>query len=281
MVECARDFMILVDIITFLLGAAILGVAIYVLVSYSYFSILVSINTVYISLAVGGALMLVACLGCVASQRGHKGLLCLYLLIVAACLAAQIASVVLVSQYGGEISSQGSSVSGGLTQATSQELNNAILSTYVACCLGCSSTGQTNCNNQQTYFNITLANCQATGGPSPPPTICASVATCTTGDATQQACFVSPTKIPPVSPDQGICNTFATLHYNGTIPIVGSASTGACGGGSPQAYINSFVVYFNSIFYWFTVGFGILCGIQALNLLAAIYILSCTSDRAK
>jgi len=277
MVECARDFMILVDIITFLLGCAILGVAIYVVISYSYFQVLVSINTVYISMGVGAALMLVACLGCVARQRGHKGLLCLYLFIVTGALAAQIASVVLVSEYAGVIKDQGILVSGGITTSVDKELNNAILSTYVSCCLGCSAIAQTNCNNQQEYFNNSIGFCSVSGV-----TVCSAVPTCSGTDPNQEGCFISPgTLIPPVSPDKGICTTFQTLNFNGSIPIVGPQVSGSCGGGSPQAYIKSFVTYFNTVFYWFIVGFGILCGIQALNLLAAIYLLSCTNDHTK
>jgi hypothetical protein len=274
MVECARDFMILVDIITFLLGCAVLGVAIYVLVTYSYFSALVSVNTVYISLGVGGALMFVACLGCLASQRGHKGLLCCYLFIVTAALAAQIASVVLVSRFAGQINDQSVLVSGGIAAAADQTLNNAILSTYVACCIGC-PTSQ-GCNNQQEYFNTTNPFCANNNT-----LICSPVEAC--AGPNSDGCFVNNAggKVPPVSIDKGVCDTFKGLRNGTNVPIVGSASSGSCGGGSPEAYINSVVGYFNGVFYWFIVGFGILCGIQALNLMAAIFLLCCTQDRPK
>jgi len=273
MVECARDFMILVDIITFLLGCAVLGVAIYVLVTYSYFSSLVSINTVYISLAVGGALMLVACLGCVASQRGHKGLLCIYLFIVTACLAAQIASVILVSRFAGQIDNQSVLISGGIATAADQTLNNAILSTYVACCIGCPP--EQGCNNQQEYFNATNPFCAVNNT-----VLCQPVKPC--AGANDDGCFINANGVvPPVSIDKGICDTFKTLKNGTNVALVGPMTLGSCGGGFPDAYINATVAYFNSIFYWFIVGFGILCGIQALNLMAAIFLLCCTNDRRK
>lgn len=275
MVECARSIMIFVDIITFLLGITILALSIYVVVAYSFFSPIVSLNTVYISMGVGGVLMLVACLGCVASQRGHKGLLCCYLFIVTAALAAQIASVVLVSRYAGQLNSQGPALSGQITDEFDRTLNNAILSTYVSCCVGCPA--EQNCTNAQTYFNVTLTPFCTVNSTR----VCDPVPTCGI-DPNQQACFKTPgAAIPPVSIDKGLCDTFQKFTNGSGVAIVGPQPTGACGGGSPAGYMASMVAYFNGVFYWFIVGFGILCGIQALNLLAAIFVLCCTTDRPK
>src|SRR5690349_19555907 len=117
MVELARDFMIFVDIITFLLGCAILGLAIYAVIGYSYMSVLVTLNTVYISMAVGAVLILISCFGCVASQRGHKTMLCIYLFFVTAALAAQIAATILVARFAGQLGAQGDMISGSITSA--------------------------------------------------------------------------------------------------------------------------------------------------------------------
>lgn len=274
MVELARGCMVCVDIITFCLGCAILGVAIYAIAGYGYFSIVLNLNTIYISMAIGAVLILVSCLGCIASQKGHKGLLCCYLCIVTAALAAQIAATVLIARFAGQISFQGGAVSGAITAEVDRTLNNAILSTYVGCCIGCPPSQ--NCTNQLTFFNQTLPECSLNNV-----LICEPVQNCI-GDPDQDACFINSNGvIPTIQPDQGLCNTFKSLKNSTGTPIVGNANEGGCGGGSPERYLNSFVDYFNGIFYWFIVAFGILCGIQALNLMAAIFLLLCVDDTRK
>lgn len=277
MVECARDFMLLVDFITFLLGCAILAVSIYAVVAYNYFQNLITFNTIYISMAVGGVLILVACFGCVASRRGHKGMLCIYLFVVTAALAAQIAATVLIANFAGALGNQSALISSSLTNQADILLNNAVYSSYTACCTGCPSAQ--NCTNIQPYYNQTLGNCFNSNTST---FICGLVPTCSDSDPNQQACFKNPgTSIPPVSIDQGICTTFQSLKNGTNVPLVGSALTGSCGGGSPLQYMHDFVAYFNSVFYYFIIAFGVLCGIQALNLLAACFILFCTNDRSK
>ena len=274
MVELARGFMVFVDVITFLLGIAILGLTIYVVVDYSSFGTLVSFDTIYISIAVGVALIIVSIIGCIASQKGYKHLLCCYLFIVTAALAAQIAGTVLISRYAGQIDKQNKFLSGSITDAADRELNNAILSTYVACCIGCPA--EQACTNIRPYYNLTLGNCFANNN-----TVCDPVPTCGV-DPNQDGCFINPgTSIPPVNIDEALCNTFKTFKNGTDIALVGPATTGSCGGGDPNTYLNDVVDYFNSGFYWFIVGFGILCGIQALNLIAALFVLCCIDDRAR
>jgi hypothetical protein len=276
MVECARDFMLLVDFITLLLGLAIIGVSIYVLVAYASFGALVTMNTVYISLAVGVLLTFVACFGCVASRKGHKTLLCIYLCFITIALAGQIAATVLIANYAGQISLQSTIVTGSITSETDRLLNNAILSTYTSCCTGCPQPE--GCNNAQPYFNKTQLECASNGV-----LICQMVPICTPNNVNDDGCYLNPGSLyPPVSIDQGLCDLFKTFTNSQGVPLVGSAPSGACGGGSPTQYTTDFVVYFNSIFYYFIIGFGVLCGLQGLNLLAAIFLLCCVKDnRAK
>ena len=280
MVECARDFMLFIDIITFLLGIAILGVSIYAVIEYSYFSSVLSFNTIYISMAVGGVLMLVACLGCVASRHGHKCLLCLYLVIVTLALAAQIAATILIADFAGALGSQSSLISSSITTSADQVLNNAILSTYVACCEGCPAIQ--GCNNGQTYFNDSLPFCTV-GNVAGGAEICGPVPICNSSnpDATDGCFQGNPTLIPPVSPDKAICVTFQQFTNASNVPLVGNASTGSCGGGSPNQYIVNFVSSFHSPVYYLILAFGILCALQGLNLLAAMYVLACTRDYVK
>jgi hypothetical protein len=97
--------LLFIDTITFLVGLTLLVLAAYAAYNYGSFVSLVNYNTIYITVAVGVVLIFVACLGCFASQKGHRMLLFCYLIIVLACLCAQIASAILVAQYLGKVSS--------------------------------------------------------------------------------------------------------------------------------------------------------------------------------
>jgi len=59
----------------------------------------VSANTLYMSLAAGILLMLTSCFGVFGTQRGHKGLLFCYLIMLTGVLALQCASAYEARQY--------------------------------------------------------------------------------------------------------------------------------------------------------------------------------------
>jgi len=264
--------MLIVDVITFLLGATILGLALYVMIDYAALGSVVSFSTVYISMAVGGVLILTACLGCLASRRGHKCLLGVYLIIITAALAAQIAATILISNFAGRLGGQDDLISSSITDEADRLMNNAIYSTYTTCCTGC--VPNQNCTNILPYYNKTNGNCLDANTTF----ICQLVPNC--ANSTQDACFLNPDTIPPVAVDGGVCDLFESVKNN-NVPLVGPAITGSCGGGSPNQYMADFVTYFNSVFYYFVIAFAVLCAIQFLNLMAAVFILCCSTEPPK
>lgn len=246
-----------------------LGFAAYARVHFGYFEQIINLNTIYITVVVGVALIFVAALGCFASQKGHKCLLFVYLVIVFSALIAQIASAILVGQYLGKINDVPNT--GYITDVFSIQVNNGILSTFTACCTGCpdSPVDTTVCQVGMTapYYSRPLANCNSTlGQPA-----CKYVRKCDVGYS-NSSCFAGTvTQVPPLNPDGAFCATFAAFSVNNRT-IVGPYSTGSCGGGSPSAYMSTVVSYINSQYRYIIIAFSVLCGLQALNFLASFYL---------
>ena len=248
-----------------------------VVIAYNYFSAFTALNTVYITMGVGGVLFLIGLLGCFASfqtKRRHYGFLWIYTFFVLLAFAAQIASTVLVAEYAGYIQTQNSVISSGLTNSIDISLNDAILSSYTACCIGCPSGMSPRCTDPQPFYNKSLDFC-ISGNVS----VCAPVQICPSNNPNVAGCFVETSNYPPIQIDPGICTIFESLT-NGSVPIVGSAITGACGGGNPVTYQHSVSAYFSSKVVYVIIGFSVLAALQGINLFLSVCAL-CFEKRPK
>lgn len=274
--SCALGFMKFIDVVTLLLGAALFGVSIYFAVTYNSFATLVPFSTLYISLGVGAGLLLVGCFGCAATHSakfGHKKILCCYLFFVILLCVLQVVSTVLISNFLGVINLTEQTTSSQITDAENLFLSNAILSVYTACCTGCPENANPPCNNALPFFsNVTAAPCQNF--------TCSAVPNCQS--SSPDDCYVSDidgepvnTLYPPVAIEEPICDFFATVAKNDDKFIVGAASQKMCGEGNPGKFMDSMLAFFGRYTAGILAGLGVLAGLQALNVLAAAYVLVC------
>lgn len=142
--------------------------------------------------------------------------------------------------------------------------NNAILSTYVACCDGCRP--QETCNNADAYFNGEInPYCNGT---------CVSAQFCDNSTNVLDGCFMgSNAKFPPVKIDRALCAFFRTAKPVGSTldnTLVGPASEGSCGGGLPDVYTSEVLEYLAWYYNLALTALMVLCVFQALSLSAAL-----------
>lgn len=243
-----------------------------VVAAYGAFAILLPLNVVYISIAVGAALIFLGFFGHYASNQakhGSKCGLCVYIILVFACLAAQVASIVLFTQLDGLVTTQEPLISGSLDTESQKMLNNAILSTYVACCTGCNILAACNGDNVLPFYDHGLSNCNW-GGAVP---LCAPAIPCLVLD--QTGCFNTGlgTGIPRIKVEENVCGALAQIELEDGKKLVGPAGVeGGCGGGNPTAYSANMLSWFGDKLKYVLIAMGILLAMQALNLLAALVI---------
>lgn len=238
-------------------------------VSYSFLLVLVPVDTLYISVGVGFILLFVGCFGCYAagdSRRGKRNALFCSISLVAVCLVLQIVSTVYFQQAVDLVIRQKSVVSGALTDEKQIYYDNAVLSSFTACCDGCHAPSN-NCTNAAAYYR-NAANPFCGNG------TCTSVQFC--ASASQDGCFSGTDQqlYPPVQIDQNLCRFFEhALVMNqsrGGGPIVGYAASGSCGGGSPNQYSWDVLEYLAWYYAWALTGLTVLCVVQAGSLLAGL-----------
>lgn len=210
------------------------------------------------------------------AKRGLKTFIGCYIILIMACLCANIASFVLFNDLGGLIITQDTLVSGSLLKPQDIQLNNALLSTYTACCTGCSSSSQ-ECNNAQPFFNHTLPNCRASGNGTEE--ICSPVEICN-GNPEQVGCFIHANELyPPVEIEYEICDAFTKLDRGDGVRLVSPAIRGGCGGGDAATYADDVLFFFASQLHYLYIALGVLCGFQALNLIAALCVFATEGTR--
>jgi len=213
-------------------------------------------------------MVLVSFLGCCAGlSNQRKALVFFYAILVTGIFALQVAAAAVMLQYAGLITEQSTLLSSQMLNSDSIELNNAILSSYTACCSGCPPAA--NCNNAQPYFaNITAANCDNQT------VTCALVQPC--NSTVTANCYIfsnnAIVRTPPVNIAVQECDMLSKLYQNG-IALVGPASTGACGGGNLESYQETMASYFRDRVYWVGATFAGIAAVQGLLVVSAFYVL--------
>jgi len=277
MVECARDFMIFIDVITFLLGLAVIAAGVYVIITLQDAAF--PVTDIYIEIGIGLALIFISFLGCFATRRGNSIALVFYLIIVIGALAAQIAAAILTANFLGAV--KGITVPTTIISNTfNHVLVDSMLSVYTNCCSGCpnSTALPDHCNNiPSDLLDKSTSFCNITAN-----VICANVPQCINvfnpSDANVTGCFFDVKNYPPYQYVPQVCEVFKRLS-NGSIPIVGPADLGSCGAGSPVVFENQIVAFANQNGKYFIIAFSILAALQAINIIVGLTILCCSSNR--
>ncbi|KAH9258182.1 hypothetical protein BASA81_003766 [Batrachochytrium salamandrivorans] len=211
--------------------------------------------------------MCLSLFGCCASKQARRDSKCfifIYILLLVGCICLQVAALVLASKTDGLVATQQPLVSGTLVSQTQIDFNNALMSTFVACCYGCTSLGE--CNNALPYFDKLLDQCWL-GGVIP---ACLPVVPCLT--ATQNGCFKDGQgKFPTHQIDQGVCTELAKIEFEGS-QLVGSSPSGGCGAGSPEGFASDVTLAFAGLLYYVQIAMGVLLGLQVFNLFVALYV---------
>ncbi|KAH9247218.1 hypothetical protein BASA81_015161 [Batrachochytrium salamandrivorans] len=200
------------------------------------------------------------------SRRGKRNALYCSITLVLLCLVLQIVSTVYFQQAVNLVIRQNSVVSGALTDEKQIYYDNAVLSSFTACCDGCHAPSN-NCTNAAAYYKNT-ANPFCGNG------TCTSVQVCTS--PSQDGCFsdLQQQLYPPIQIDQNLCQFFEqALLMNksrGSGSIVGYAVNGSCGGGNPNQYSWDVLEYLAWYYSWALNGLTALCVVQAISLLAGL-----------
>jgi hypothetical protein len=224
---------------------------------------LVPMTTIWISLGVGIGLVLSALIGfwgIMDSRRGVRKLLRCNIMLICICLAAQLASVVLFAQTSNLLVQQQRVNSTSIVDVNQIAFNNAILSSYTVCCVGC-----INCNNVQPFANATTPYCL-------PPNSCSSVLGCANATTTTaNGCYVGNTQglNTPVLIDKGVCTYFQTTKMLNTF-IVSATSSSGCGQGSPGTYLFTVLQYLFGVYNEAFIGLLVLAILQGGNLVVSI-----------
>lgn len=211
-------------------------------------------TSTYIYLMIAGVFTIIAaslaCCG-IKNPRAHQGMLFLYynlVLVILLLNGAGIYVFVTIFDTVSETTTTGT-VSNAVQNYAAREIQDFILSSYTTCCT-----------------NDLVGNCNATAGSN-----CTLALTCPPGAANGGlglGCYTSAQTIPPFTIPSSLCTFFATQV---SPPIVGAASGGACGGGDPQAYVDSVFAWLNSNYLTVLVPWSILVGLLFLNFLGACY----------
>lgn len=235
-------------------------------------------DTLYISLAVGCGLLIVSLLSCCASSDSRRGkrrnLICAFVFTLI-CFVAQIASIVLFNQVSSVALVQADLVSGTLQNPSQVYYNNAMLSTYVACCTGCSNDCTSPPPSAGSFFSD--VNCLA---PNTQNFSCTRTEYCTA--PTQDGCFVNTTAVvqafPPIKIDKPVCDLLLALHYRPGVPLVGNVNVtqGGCGAGVPQRFTSDVLNYFGEHYHLALIALGVMCALQGVNLIAQVVMLQTT-----
>ena len=270
---CAGLVLVWVDLLQLLLGLAIIGFALYVIIQGALNgAINIVATTAYIMLGVGAGLVVVSCLGCMISRRGESfSLRFVYFAIALGALGASIAATVLIANYVGVLSLQGTTAASGITGAFNTGLNDFLLSSYVFCCTGCPSLGPLGvCNTAvPAQYQSVQPNCEVAGIPD-----CSPASHCSSSSST--GCFIS-TVVPAYQIDSSLCSLFGAASYNGHA-VVGPANSGSCGGGAPSAYMSELGKFLSQNFLYIEYAAIAFTCLQGVGVIASL-VLVCSNDR--
>ncbi|KAH9253201.1 hypothetical protein BASA81_008883 [Batrachochytrium salamandrivorans] len=252
--SCAYSLVLWLSLVQALLGLAIIAVALY---------------TLFISIGVGCGLLLVSlvsCCGSADSRRGNRKCLFVAFALSFTCVVIQIVSVVLFHGVALQAIAQTDLVSGSLVHPTQVYYNNAMLSTYVACCTGC--TNDPMCTKPVPNSNN---NCLLSNGTF----ICEYTKLCVTNDLTDNGCVVGPVvDFPPVEIGKPVCDLLGSLELHTNIPLVSHAYTvGGCGQGHPEQFVTNVFDYFGTQYNSALIALGVMCALQAMNTLAQLVMI--------
>lgn len=268
---CAGLLLVWVDLFQLLLGLALIGYAAYAVsaAAASPQTALLTRQSLYIAFGVGGGLVVVSLLGCYISQRGASPVLrFVYFAIALACLGLSIAATIIIADYLGKIT-----LTGAVADAARTELTDQMMSIYVSCCTGCAPTLLTGCNNPAvtgTAVDAQGPNCNIGGIPT-----CLYAGRCSSSLSTK-GCFSANTLIPASVVDTAVCQALTTATVNSR-PVVGPSTSGGCGGGNPDNFLNDMNAYFSSTWFWMEIAAAVFCGLQAIGVFCAC-ILMCARD---
>ena len=277
------------NVLTFLLGCALLAFSIYVCafdrarararrhaavltrarsagINYAPWAAFVSMNAVYIGVAAGSSLMVVACIGISAANRKSFTMLLVYAAICVAVLALTSAAAILSMSIAQTLNAASgtSPVPSSVVDTTLRNMYDEILSAYIVCCEGCvPAQACSNTNVPQT----------ANGTVYCPVGDCAAVSVCPSS-ANANSCFSSSTTvIPPQAPDVTVCMFFTQISGSADgARIVGAVVTGACGAGSPDTFVTDMTNYFAPKLTYAAIGFCVVAGIQLFNLCTLVFL---------
>jgi len=285
----SHTILVFFNVLAFLIGAAMFAIAVYFYASPQYsflFQASVNVRIIWIAGGAGIALAFISFLGCVVSYKEHKGILCLYTFLVVCILAAQIAGAYFIGIYMGILTTGASSSTTVVVESDlNAGINNAILSVYYACCVGCSSVTcnpTTTAGTNLTATTYTSVNC--------PGNNCAGVNQYCFQNNNLSPCWDNSTDVPTVISgvslpipyfDLGatateVCKFFSTeaaLNSTTTVELVGVFSTGSCGGGVPQKFLEEFYTYAASKSTYAYGVAGAIAAVECILIISALFTL--------
>jgi hypothetical protein len=201
----SENYLVLMNGLTFILGIVIIAYAIYLLVEFGDLKEGISTFPILAPLVVGVILLFVSGLGIYGAKQRNKFILIIYIVIVLLITLFVFGSGVSLLVYGGYLDNvQGGEISGEIEA----DIVDFELAVFQKCCV---DTGN-----------------------AAPILQCPQAGVCFT-DAENLAFFLD--KI-----DEKVCIALENVDING-IPLVGVNSTGSCGGGSADNFVNGISQY--------------------------------------
>mmetsp|Transcript_28609 Transcript_28609/g.58471 ORF Transcript_28609/g.58471 Transcript_28609/m.58471 type:complete len:297 (+) Transcript_28609:81-971(+) len=288
----SANIVIAYNVLTALMGLAIMGGSIYAWVTYNAngFDALVSMATIYVALAVGTMVFLMSFMGCYAAKNDKRALLIIYLFFLFLILLIEIAGAVVFAMFAGRLDANNSLTSSSTVEdavaETAIRVNNGALSIYATCCSGC---GADVCKTELTN-DFTVTACGTTSDPFA--SNCTVVETCVAQPGAQ-ACYQSTeagqnlTSVPPTDIAPAVCATLTETSFtpeNNTFaydasPLVGAfasnAKSSSCGRGDPFVFRNNMYEYAAGYATTVMIIFAVFAGLQFLVFLAGCYVVCC------
>lgn len=213
-VSFGRNFIIVVNVLTALVGLFLVGGGVYVYVNIgSQFADIVSPTTVIGVVIAGFIVVLISLLGIYGAITHAKWALWVYMAVMVLMIIGQIAAVVITLNFIGVLESTPSTVASAF-DATQTQINNFLLRSYVTCCVNdpayCSSLTSDPNYCQNVFFCEQVSN-----------------TTCIDDDITSSR-----------TTDPSVCTALESIIYEDD-PLVGDASTTSCGGGDPGQFLQN------------------------------------------
>jgi hypothetical protein len=286
-----------IDVLTLLVGFAVLGISIWAWIEFSTFEIFMSLRTIGIGIGIGIGLILTSLLGISGSTRGNKIILGFYFIVLIACFSLQVVGCSEIVHHHNLIVEQNSYKSADSTVPEQVDLNNAILSVYTSCCTGCPVGAQ--CNQITPNIAQLLPNCltlnpnynvnnnagdSSTNNQEQYYRTCSFAVPCST--LSEDGCYTTTStttksivNIPTFHVNTRLCETLATTNYGGSYLVSTSIPTdgskGGCGGGHPSIFLHDMIGYLSTQYLKFMIVFIVFALLQVCNMLCVLYVEFC------